>query len=350
MPKLMGARGITSPPMKGGLAVGCVVRDAEEYVDAFIEHYISLGAEQILFLDNGSLDGTVERIQRHPAFGSRVHLNFCRLRYGRWEVALKQFLANVLGEAGGWVLVADIDEHLSLPFASQDAYGLRAVLGYLDECGYSVVVTQMIDVFPPVLLFTGSQPLNVAEHRYFEWQSVNAHEYASFVRMTRCAVIAPEEVGLAFLTDGVRHRLYGLQRPLWLTKHSLLRPSAGAWLRHAHLAQAGQVADFSCPLIHYAFTGRLREKVEAVVRQGRYGASANEEYRRYARRLGQLESVRIASEGATPLTSPAMLVERGLVVASRRYRKEMQKSNAEAYADWVPRGGLRGEASCESAG
>ena len=45
------------------LIVLCLVRDGRPYVRSFVEHYASMGVKHIVFLDNGSTDGTVEALR-----------------------------------------------------------------------------------------------------------------------------------------------------------------------------------------------------------------------------------------------------------------------------------------------
>ena len=40
----------------GELVVVCLVRDGRPYVNSYVEHYFSLGAKHIFFLDNNSKD------------------------------------------------------------------------------------------------------------------------------------------------------------------------------------------------------------------------------------------------------------------------------------------------------
>src|ERR671920_53402 len=47
------------------LVVLIQVRNGRRYVKPFIEHYFSLGAKHIVFLDNGSTDGTVEALKNY---------------------------------------------------------------------------------------------------------------------------------------------------------------------------------------------------------------------------------------------------------------------------------------------
>ena len=44
------------------LVVVCNVRDGRPYVKSFVEHYRSLGAKHLFFLDNNSTDATVASV------------------------------------------------------------------------------------------------------------------------------------------------------------------------------------------------------------------------------------------------------------------------------------------------
>jgi Glycosyl transferase family 2 len=47
------------------LVVLCLVRDGRPWVKSFVEHYFSLGVQHMVFLDNGSSDGTVEVLKNY---------------------------------------------------------------------------------------------------------------------------------------------------------------------------------------------------------------------------------------------------------------------------------------------
>jgi hypothetical protein len=46
--------------LKDELVAICLFRNGQRYVNTFVEHYFSLCFKHIVFLDNGSSDGTVE--------------------------------------------------------------------------------------------------------------------------------------------------------------------------------------------------------------------------------------------------------------------------------------------------
>jgi hypothetical protein len=52
------------------LIVLCLVRDGRPYVRSFVGHYSSMGVKHLIFLDNGSTDGTVEAL--YCACGRRL--------------------------------------------------------------------------------------------------------------------------------------------------------------------------------------------------------------------------------------------------------------------------------------
>src|SRR5215217_5310600 len=45
------------------LVVLVVVRDGRSYIKSFVEHYFALGTKHLIFLDNGSEDGTIEALK-----------------------------------------------------------------------------------------------------------------------------------------------------------------------------------------------------------------------------------------------------------------------------------------------
>src|SRR3712207_5935632 len=47
------------------LIVVCLVRDGRPYIRSFVEHYSSMGVKHLVFLDNGSTDGTVEALRKY---------------------------------------------------------------------------------------------------------------------------------------------------------------------------------------------------------------------------------------------------------------------------------------------
>src|ERR687897_262962 len=70
------------------LVVVCLVRDGRPYVKSFVEHYRSLGAKHLFFLDNNSTDGTVEALKNY----NDVTVLRSKLPYKGYRLAFKRFL------------------------------------------------------------------------------------------------------------------------------------------------------------------------------------------------------------------------------------------------------------------
>ena len=131
------------------LAVVCLVKNGQAYIENFIKHYRDLGAETIAFMDNGSTDGTLEALARH----ADVSVVATDMPYRTHKVAIKDYLVRQF-DGGGWVIVVDIDELWDYPF--RDRMSLRAFLQYLNRHKYTAVAAHMLDMFPNESLLTFS--------------------------------------------------------------------------------------------------------------------------------------------------------------------------------------------------
>lgn len=259
----------------GRLAAVCVVRDGDLFVDAFVDHHLSLGVEHVYVLDNGSVDGTIDvALARAPD----VTVVQCTLPFNEWETQLKRYLVAMAGSAHDWVALLDIDEFLDWP--GRSVKGARDLLDYLDGHGFSAMLNQMLDMFPRTWAADASADFDRRAHRFYDLADLKRVPYQQFAAEHMLNATAPD--GLAFHLNGFRWRLFGLSRALWLTKHALLRPNRGASVSHPHLAQDVAVADVTGVLLHYHFTGRLEERVAQALEDHRYGWSADEEYGRYS--------------------------------------------------------------------
>ena len=92
------------------LVVVCLVRDGRPYLKSFIEHYFSLGAKHIVFLDNGSTDGTVSVAQSYE----NVTILQTELSFKEHQGFMKRYLVTRFGR-DRWILYVDIDELFDYP-------------------------------------------------------------------------------------------------------------------------------------------------------------------------------------------------------------------------------------------
>ena len=75
------------------LVVLVLVRNGSAYVESFVEHYLSLGAKHIVFLDNGSTDNTIDTLKVYDD----VTVLRTGLPYKRYNIAFKRYLIERFG-------------------------------------------------------------------------------------------------------------------------------------------------------------------------------------------------------------------------------------------------------------
>jgi hypothetical protein len=373
--RLHGPEEITYGPNE--LVVVCLVRDGRPYVRSFVEHYRSLGVKHIVFLDNGSTDGTVEALKEHDD----VTVLRSKLPYERYNVTAKQYLIERFGR-GRWILCADIDELFDYPHS--DIVSLDSLLGYLNDKGYTAVAAQMLDMFPeePLSEAAGDEDEPLKErHKFYDVSSVHRWSYVTnaadardhwayrrglscdiseirmqgysatntrnprnrWVHRKTCGarnVLANEDIEV--YTHGIQSIVFGDEPPL--TKHPLvfvdekIRPNDLS----DHSVSDARLADFTCVLFHYKFLEHFYQWVKQVVRQDWYFPSYNSKYKKWLGVLEKNPSLRLKRESARELGSVNELVENGFLVVSEEYMmlayNEERKSGGDAQ-----RGGEPGE-------
>src|SRR5215217_2197709 len=197
------------------LVVVCLVRDGGPYVKSFVEHYTSMGAKRIVFLDNGSTDGTVEALKGYDS----VTVLRTTLPYKRYEFAMKQYLIEGYGRER-WCLCADIDELFDYPYS--DVVGLDSLLGYLNSNSYTAVAAQMLDMFPEEPLSGREENLEdePLKERYRFYDISNISRRSNKRRHYRHNN-ALENDDIVIFSSGIRGAIFGDNRTL-LTKHPLV--------------------------------------------------------------------------------------------------------------------------------
>jgi glycosyltransferase involved in cell wall biosynthesis len=295
------------------LVVLVLLRNGRPYIKPFMEHYFSLGAKHIVFLDNGSTDGTAEALAGYD----NVTVLRSTLPYKRYNVAMKRYLIERFGR-GRWTLSVDMDELFDYPYS--DVVDLKALLGYLNDNSYTAVVSYMLDMFPERLLPeedlpVGGEPFKEM-YRFYDISDVRARSYRDIGDIGN--VLANEETKI--LWGGVQRRLFGVG-PL-LTKHPLvflddrLRPMdlSDHWVGNAH------IADFTGVLLHYKFVNGIYGQVRREIDERR-DLSLNGKYDRYLEVLEKNPNLLIKDDASRELKSVNDLVGTRLMTVSRQYMR-----------------------------
>ena len=299
------------------LVVLCVVRDGRPYVRSFVEHYASMGVKHMVFLDNGSTDGTVETLQEYDD----VTVLRTRVPFRNYQLYMRRYLIHRFGK-GRWSLTVDMDELFDYPYS--DVVGLGSFIRYLNNGGYTAVVAQMLDMFPekPLMSVAGDEdeladsedePLKEL-HRFYDISGVRVQEY--FPLGGNNNVLTNEEI--KWFRDGIKTTLFGHRA--MLSKHPLvffdgkIIPVDGTM----HRTSNAHVADFTCVLFHYKLLDRLYEQALRAVAEKNY-PNRHEKYEKYVDALEASPELQIKRETAREIKSVNDLVENQFLVVSGDY-------------------------------
>lgn len=293
------------------LVVVCLVRDGAPYLEPFVEHYSSLGARHIVFLDNYSSDDTASLASAYE----NVTVLRTTLPYKRYKYAMKQYLMARFGR-DRWVLCVDIDELFDYPYS--DALRLDSFLDYLNAKSYTAVTAQMLDMFPEEPLSVqaerANEPLKEL-HRFYDTSGLLRKQMIDHPRLGNSTVGGEE---LEIFRGGIRNDVFGVMANL--TKYPLVfndgrvRPMEGS----SHRVDHARIADVSCVLFHYKFLGRFREQSVQAVREGNYHADSSE-YKRYLEVFDEVPDLRLKRESARELRGVDDLVEDDFLIVSDDY-------------------------------
>ncbi len=319
------------------LVVLCLVRNGRPYVRSFVEHYLSLGVKHLVFLDNGSTDGTVEALKAYP----NVTVLCTTLPFKEYQMPMKQYLIERFGRER-WSLYVDIDELFDYPYS--DVISLSSLLGYLSSKSYTAVVGQMLDMFSEEPLSGGAGSSGLEDdvtlkelHKFYDISNVRVQDYWEFPFVSGTGnVLANKDIEI--YRNGIQNTLFGTLPAL--TKHPLvfLDGKVKAVDRSAHSVSNARIADFTCVLFHYKFTDYLYELIREAARQENYMKDSGKQ-KRWLKVLEKTPNLLIKRETAREIESVNDLVENGFLVVSEEY---MMLASNEKYkgARHAPRGEL----------
>lgn len=307
------------------LMVVCLVRDGRPYVKSFVEHYRSLGAKHIAFLDNNSRDGTVEALREYD----NVTVLRTELPYkasggteensGTREVLFKQFLISRFGGKNRWCLCVDMDELFDYPYS--DVVGLDSFLAYLEEHRYTALATQMLDMFAEESLSGYSanvdEPLK-ERHRFYDISNIERRRLKDTNALSlRDTTLESEEV--ESFRGGIRDTLFGTDPYLSKAPLVYLDGRVKPMDDSTHRVGNARIADVTGVLFHYKFLGEhFRGQIEQAVREEHHFMDSAK-YKMYKEVLDRDPNLRLKLGTARELGSTNDLLEEQFLVVSDDY-------------------------------
>ncbi len=330
------------------LVVVCLVRDGRPYLKSFVEHYRSLGAKHIFFLDNGSTDGTVEALKDYEnvtVLRSKLPYRNSKGGLGGTETLFKQYLIDRFGRKERWCLCADVDELFDYPYS--DVVGLGSFLSYLNGNSYTAVAAQMLDMFPEWPLSGRAcdldEPLK-ERHRFYDLSNLKRTSIKNNPRLRNNTLQSDE---IEILRDGIDNTVFG-SKPL-RTKFPLVFSDGQVkpFDRSSHWVDNARIADLTCVLFHYKFLDGYFQKrtAQAVQEENHYKNSRGA--KKHLEVLDRNPTLQIKRETAREIESVNDLVENGFLVVSEEYimLAYSEECRSAGHALQGHRSGLEGEAA-----
>ena len=309
------------------LLVVCLVRDGRPFIKSFVEHYSGLGAKHIVFLDNGSTDGTVEALKDYD----NVTVLRSGLPFVEYQFVMKRYLIERFGR-DRWTLCVDVDELFDYPYS--DTVSLDSFLGYLSSHRYTAVVSQMLDMFPQAPLSSGSshecsdEPLK-EKHRFYDVSNVARQEYTPlpFGGTSNNVRSNPE---IEILRGGIKKTIFGY--PSMLTKHPLIFHDSKVkpFDDSSHWASGAYIADLTCVLFHYTFLESLYKRLRRDIREDNYFNEGK--LQKISRVLEETTELRIKRKTSKEFDSVNDLVDEGFLTISESYMEWVDRNEEESPA------------------
>lgn len=307
--------------------VVAVVRDAESWIEAWLEHYLRFGVDEIVLLDNGSIDATVDRALWEP----RVTLLRSRLPFGRYDSTFKRYLIERFGD-GRWCLQADIDEFFDYPFS--DVLPFAGFLEYLNRRGYTAVMATMLDLFADGPS-SGWPPAGRRMLEQCVWYDLTGLVPSRPWRpLWRNRFADPQ---MPFYRGGILYQAFGVRAVA--TKFPLLFYRTGGRLslrRHGHFCRGAHVADVSAVLYHYKYDRGFVERCRTFVERGQHPNRAGL-YRAALAGFAAGGEIVLRQETARRLRHVNQLIDEGLLRVSGAYRAFVNERRTAGERDYSRR-------------
>lgn len=299
------------------LIVISVVKNGELYVNSFVDHYLSMGAKHLIFLDNGSTDKTVDLLCEF----SNVTVLQTNAPYQKFENTMKWYLADRFSR-GRWHLCADIDELFTYP--DHEKLSLRDFLRYLNAYKFTAVTAHMLDLFSDLPLSKVESKIDDSlkdKYQYFDLTSITRSDDYWWSK-------PPKDFNLKAHWGGIRKVLFGTNTGLTKAPLVKLDGKVKPFVQWHHV-RSGKLADVSCVLLHYPFVSSFYQKVLDAVETGCRGVFTDE-YAIYWKELERNPDLNLKLETAEVLTSLDLLLDQGFIVSSENYRQWVKKHSCHS--------------------
>jgi hypothetical protein len=320
----------------GRVTVYSIMRNESFFLDAFFDHYRSLGVEQFLILDDGSEDGSIDYFKAQPdcvllssplKYGTDIEVTMPngRVRHERAGMFFKRVIPETYCP-GDYAVYADADEFLVLP---PEVPNLAALFESLRRHSIDCVVASLVEFYPASV-----RDLKGSPHPRSFRDLVDLYPYFDAVPLVKFRPgIPPKRINGS--ASKRLFRSYGITlprptsrfTPRWLDhllpkragksatmKTPVVRWRKGVWISDTHRSNVRPSDDVLLAFAHFKFTHKLAQKTEEALRLRSY-AGKSEKYELYSDLMTQMLNADAGFSGpdSRRYTGPADFSGTGLV-------------------------------------
>ncbi|MCL1864161.1 MAG: glycosyltransferase family 2 protein [Defluviitaleaceae bacterium] len=242
-------KAFTHPPKDDDVILLVTVKDNCTRIDHFLKHYRNLGVRHFAFIDNGSVDGTVEKVIEQTdtsCFRANIKYNSAR-KTGWFNRVAAHYGAN------RWYIVVDSDELFEYP--ASNVLNIQNLIRILDKKNLPFLRAVLIDVYPNGILMDATK----SDNDYLE----------------DCVYFDRLDGSTKFNKDGtLRNRLFSVEEKGQSpspNKPALLK-FTDCFLLSSHVVYPRKYNNtpFGAVCLHYKFLPSDREKYIKIAQEGNY--------------------------------------------------------------------------------
>ena len=296
-------RRVKGAPIPGVPKLFAIMRDEMALLPAFLQHYRTLGFEQFLIFDDGSIDGSSELLEAQPdvvlyrserRYSTPLTIAYPdgELRKDRFGIWLKAALPHV--EAPGEVVAYfDADEFLILP---DNMKNVGQIIEDMSESSQSVICASVVEFFPETVSdlekpMPGTPAGLFDAYPYFEPEALvrlkQGEQPDPFGISKTNRLFEIHEIGREKASLWRRLRGRGPKKRFNRSpRHKLpfIRRDAETWQVGSHYASVAPAPDKLLTIAHFVFTAEFAAKIDRA-REWRAHTESASKYDHYAELL-----------------------------------------------------------------
>lgn len=301
--KLRQHSGLFSPLARHDLPLICIVRNANNYIRAFLTHYRKLGVTRFIIVDDRSDDGTLEALTGAEDVDLYVSdKTYLTTALGaHWRDALLTMYGR-----DHWYVSVDADEFLVFP--GSETRGIKAFIGDLESKGYNRCLAMMLDMYPPGALDAvqfhddgKNSPFDVSSHFDGNGYTIKHERYGTAVR------------------GGPRKRLF--DRDMRQVKFPLFYADKATDYRRGSIHGLGPVIRNFVPvtavLLHYRFSAHSVDEFRKTIEDYGETKHGGAHYSAILNSPNFSESFSLAYDGSARYKDSQDLIDRGFMMDLR---------------------------------